>query len=187
MKRIILFLLSLSLLAAVSCGPDKPPVLTAQELTVEKEKVKNVCQRYNQASADKNWAEIVELLSRDVVFYGTDSAEVLKNFEEFQKKINEQWKHYDVMTYGEMTDVHIETDPYAQLASIIFGVPCDIRKGDKSIHYFLRVARTLKKEEGKWVISSGIVGIVKTDNTWKDFNGIAGENEKKDNAEQTGE
>lgn len=171
MKKNLLALLSLMLLLAISCGPDKPQPLSPAELEVEKEKIVDVIKRYNTASANKAWSDMVELLSKDVTFYGTDSAEVLKNFQEFQKQIYQQWELYDTMVYGDLDDVHIEIDPQGQLASIIFGVPCDITKSDKTIHYYLRIARTLIKEEKKWVIKSGIVGITKTDNTWKDFNG----------------
>ena len=170
MKSPLLALLTVLLIAASSCGPSQPLPLTDQEIAKEKEAIIDVANRYNISSASKDWSGIVELLSKKVTFYGTDSAEVLRNFEEFQAKINQQWDFYDTMIYGDMVDIHIDIDPQGQLASIIFGVPCDIVKGNKAIHYFLRVARTLKKEDGKWVICSGIVGIAKTDNTWKEFN-----------------
>ena len=54
-------------------------------------------------------------------------------------------------------------------ASIIFGVPCWIIKGDIKQHLYLRVARTLKKQQGRWVIISGIVGVTRPDDTLKDF------------------
>jgi len=128
-------------------------------LEIEKEAVIEVLQTYNRATEEENFAGILPTLSQNVFFYGTDSAEVIKDLNEFKKKITDQFNSVDKMKYGEMTDISIQMDPYANFASIIYGLPVELEmKGIKS-KMFLRGARTLMKEDGRWVIVSGIIGV----------------------------
>ena len=142
----------------VSCGPSKDP-LTLDEMNKEKEAVKQVLKAYNKAFEEQNFAGILPTLSQDVIFFGSDSAEVVSSLNDFKKKITEQFKTVEKTKYGEMTDVSIQMDPYGTFASIIYGIPMNIIIAGKQSHMFLRVARTLKKEENRWVIVSGIIGV----------------------------
>lgn len=145
------------LIILVGCGPEQDD-LTAQDYENEKKAIIQVMRDYNKAAEEKNFSAMIETLAGEVIFFGTDSAEVIKTFPDFKDKMNEQWKSFDNMKYGELYDISIQMDDKATLASIIFGSPLEITIGDKKANLFIRVARTLKKEKGKWVIVSGIVG-----------------------------
>jgi ketosteroid isomerase-like protein len=164
MKRFLPLFLTLILIFS-ACGPDKPRDLTPEQMQKEKDAIIKVNEEYNRASEDKNWSSMVELLSRDVIFFGTDSAEIIRTFADFKKKMTSQWQTYDKMVYGDLVDISIQMDNQATIASVFFGVPCDVVQSGQLTHYFLRAARTLKKEEGKWVIVSGVVGIARTGDT----------------------
>jgi ketosteroid isomerase-like protein len=155
MLRVTTLLLAIIFIS--SCSPNREP-LTTEELSKEKEAVIDVMKAYNKAFQDKNFAGILPTLSDDVIFFGTDSAEVIKSLSDFKKKITEQFNSVQKMEYGEMTDISVQMDPYGIYSSIIFGVSVDIFQNDKREHMFLRAARNLRKEEGKWVIVSGIIG-----------------------------
>lgn len=155
----------LMVLLFASCGPSRDP-LTVDELSKEKEAVKQVLKAYNKAFEDQNFAGILPTLSQDVIFFGTDSADVITSLNDFKRKITEQFKNVSNTKYGEMTDVSIQMDPYGYLASIIYGIPVNLTIGGKQEHMFLRVARTLKKEDNKWVIVSGIIGVAGGTNTF---------------------
>lgn len=148
------------IILVVSCGPSIEP-LTPQEIENEKEAILEVLKSYNTAFQQKDFAGILPTLADDVVFFGTDSSEVIKNLNEFKQKITEQFNDVDEMRYGEMTDVSIQIDPYGHFASIIYGMPLTVVKDNKIEKMFVRVARTLRKEDGRWVITSGIIGVAR--------------------------
>ncbi len=159
MKTILLLIPTLLLI--FSCCPEQKD-LTAEQLKLEKEAVINVIKAYNKAADAKNFSAMVETLAGEVTFFGTDSAEVITTFSDYKKQMLKQWDYYDEMKYGELYDVHIQMDKQVTFASAIFGVPITLRRGNQIENHFLRVARTFKKEKGKWVISSGIVGITRS-------------------------
>ncbi|MBM2816856.1 MAG: SnoaL-like protein [Ignavibacteria bacterium] len=156
MHFIYIFLISCFVFSA--CCPE-PKALTAEEISKEEAAAMKVCDDYNKASQQKNWAALVETLAGEVIFFGTDSAEIIKTFAEFKIKMLDQWKRYDKMVYGKMTDASVQMDKNATFASVIFGVPVTLTTPLSNKTYFLRVSRTLKKEKEKWVIVSGIVGV----------------------------
>jgi ketosteroid isomerase-like protein len=161
MKKFLPILFSLILLFS-SCGPDKSKELTPEQLQKEKDAIVKLNNDFNKASQEKNWTAMIDMLSKDVLFFGTDSAEVIKTFAEFKKKMTQQWATYESLTYGNLVDVCVQMDNQATFASIFFGVPLDLIQNGHKTHYFLRGARTLKKEDEKWVIVTGIVGIAKS-------------------------
>lgn len=160
------FLLLITAFIIISGCKTEPEFLPADQIEKEKAAVIKVCNDYNKASEAKSWSAMVETLAEEVKFFGTDSSEVIKTFPEFKKKMLEQWQQYDKMIYGEMVDVEVLMDRQGTIASIFFGVPVYLQHGNDSIHYFLRGARTLKKdkEKNRWFIVSGLVGIVRSNN-----------------------
>lgn len=161
MRQFVTLFSILCILFLFGCGPDKPKIYTPEQIKQEKESILNLMKLYNKASEEKSWLTLVGTLSKDIVFFGTDSSETINTITEFQRQMNKQWSTYKTMKYGEVRDVSIHMDQEANWASVIFGVPVDIQfTEDSSIHYFFRIARTLKKEDNKWVIVSGIAGIV---------------------------
>ncbi|MFP4528878.1 MAG: nuclear transport factor 2 family protein [Candidatus Kapaibacterium sp.] len=177
MKKLLLPLILIFIF--YGCEPE-PEFLTAEQIEKEKQAVVDVMKDYNKANEEKNFSAMVETLADEVTFFGTDSAEVIKTFAEFKKAMMDQWQHYDVMKYGEMSDVSIKMDANATFASVIFGMPLHIQKGDRSANVFLRVARTLEKQKGKWVITGGIVGIARSSETNGIFHAEQGIEEKAD-------
>jgi ketosteroid isomerase-like protein len=150
------------LITISACGPKKE-YLSPLEIEKEKEKVIEVIKEYQVAYDEKNFGKVVETLADDVIFFGTDSSEVIKTFADFKKAIEKQWQEYDKIIYGEMRDVSIQMDDQGTLASIIFGTNADFIVGTDTSNYYLRIARVLKKSNEKWLIVSGIVGIVRPD------------------------
>lgn len=137
-------------------------ILTAEKRKDEESKVVTTINNYNKANQEKNWYALVETLADEVVFFGTDSAEVITSFADYKKAIEKQWQEYEKTNYGELQDISIQMDNEATLATIIYGQNVELGKGNASNNYYMRGARILKKEKNKWVIVSGIVGIVRS-------------------------
>ena len=158
MKKLLL-LFGFSLVFLVSCVQNRSDELTTEQIAKEKAKVLEVMKAYNLAYQKEKFSEIIETLSEDVVFFGTDSTEVIRSLSDFKKMIQAQWEKYDIK-YGEMVDTWILMDNYGTLASMVFGVPAHVKMPDGTEQdVFFRISRTLKKQNQKWVIASGIVGI----------------------------
>lgn len=160
MKKVILTFTALCLMW--SCSDREPKFLSAEQIKQEKQDIIAVNEAYNNASEREDFAAIVETLSDEVNFFGTDSAEVIKSFSDFKEKMITQWETYDSIEYGDMQDVSIKMDPNGNLASIIFGVPLTVSRNEVVNSYYLRVSRTLEKKGENWLISQGIVGIART-------------------------
>ena len=90
-----LLLLSIIFIFFLSSCEQKKKYLTPQELEAEKEKIKLDIQNFNQASEDEDFGKMVEYLSDEVTFFGTDSSEIIKTFAEYKKAIDQQWQIYD--------------------------------------------------------------------------------------------
>lgn len=160
MMKYLLFALMISMLA-ISCQPKKK-LLTPEQIEQEKEAIVKVITDYNKASEEKDFGAVVSSLADEVIFFGTDSSEIIRTFADFKEAIQRQWQEYDKIKYGPINDVSIQMDNDATLASIIFGMSADVERSGSHNNYYLRVARTLKKKEGKWYIVSGIMGIART-------------------------
>ncbi len=159
MKKVLLLIISSVVL--FSCSGRDNQELTSQQLEAEKTKVMDAIKEYNDAYQNESFARIIELLSEDVVFFGSDKGEVIRSLNEFKKMIQEQWNHYEIK-YGNIEEPSIIIDDKATVASVIFGIPGTIRQDNgPAQQVFFRIARTLKKQDKRWVISSGIVGIAK--------------------------
>ncbi len=159
MKKILL--LSLIFIIPLSCSTEKEEKrLSYKQIEKEKEAIIQTMRNYNTAYENKNFAALTETLADEVLFFGTDSSEVIRTFADFKKKMLQQWELFDELNYGKMKDVSIKMDDKGTWASIIFGIPLEVTIDKKSTKLFLRVQRTMKKEQGKWVISSGVVGLV---------------------------
>jgi ketosteroid isomerase-like protein len=155
------FLVSLLLLSALlySCGPEKPKSLSDDQIKKEKQEVQNVIEQYHKAYDEKSMNKLTELLSRDPIFFGTDSSEIIKSLPAFKEAMEAQWKIFKEEKFGTIADISIQMDERANFASIIYGMPCDRIGFDGNIeHKFLRYTKILKKEGNKWLIVSGIAG-----------------------------
>jgi ketosteroid isomerase-like protein len=121
-----------------------------------------VIENYNRASERKNFAELVNTLADSVTFFGTDEGEIITKFADFKKAIENQWNEYDYTRYTPLSDVYIVMDKNATIASILFGVNFEANKGGITENLYLRGARTLKKQDVKWVIVSGLLSVPRT-------------------------
>ena len=151
-------------LAFMGCGKTgvQEQPLTSQEREAEKQAILRTLEIYSEAATERNWAKMVTTLADEVTFFGTDSGEVTKNFNEFKSTIQKQWEKYEVIGYGKAQDVFIQLDDYARFASVVFGAPIYLGATSEKVDtIFALYQRTLKKDPRRkdWVITSGILTI----------------------------
>ena len=162
-KFILLACISIFILAGCMGNGTKP--LTGTQLAKEKAKVMEVINQYNDASNKKSFSTIIQTLDENVVFFGSDSTEIIRSLNDFKKMIQSQWNQLDIQS-GSMVDTWIEMDPTGTLASVVFGQPSVITLPDGTKqNAFFRIARTLKKKDNQWLIVSGIVSMTSSNPT----------------------
>ena len=168
-KSTILLLMSFCCLCIflTSCGQSgvREKLLTEQEKRIEKDSIVRVLTLYNEAAQERNWSKMVSTLADEVTFFGTDSGEVSRCFNDFKNTMQRQWEEYETFQYGEIQDLYIELDDYARYANVIFGAPLIFgRSGEKPDTVFVVLQRTLNKNpiRKNWEIRSGILTIART-------------------------
>jgi ketosteroid isomerase-like protein len=149
----------LAIMLIISACTETITPLTQQEIAREKEQIIKTIKDFNKAFEQKDFSGILPTLSDDVIFFGTDSAEVINSLTDFKKKITDQFNAVSKLNYGELTDVSVQIDKYGTFATIIYGLPATVEQEGKIQHLYLRASRTLKKEDDKWLIVSGIIGV----------------------------
>ncbi len=157
MKK-LLTLFIIAIVAFSGCDNEKK-YLTLDEIKQEENAIIKTLIANNKASEDENFAELLKTLADSVVFFGSDQGEVIKTFADYKDAIQKQWAEYDYTKYGEITDLFIAMDKNATLASVIYGIPFHAQAGALTEDLFLRVSKTLRKQNDKWVIVSGIISI----------------------------
>ena len=135
MFRSLLYCALLSVLL-VGCGPSKSTELSGEQIAQEKEKVIQVIKDYNTAFEEKKFEPIVRTLSDDVVFFGSDSSEIISSLSDFKKNIQDQWNNFDIK-YGEMYNKSIIMDNTGSFASIIYGTPATVKLKIKRFYFAL--------------------------------------------------
>ena len=153
-----LTLFIIAIIAFSGCGNDKK-YLTLDEIKQEEEAIIKTIIANNKANEEENFAELLKTLGDSVVFFGSDQGEVIKTFADYKDAIQKQWEEYEYTKYGEITDLFIAMDKNATLASVIYGIPFEGKIGNLKEELFLRVSKTLRKQNDRWVIVSGINSI----------------------------
>lgn len=154
MKRCIAFMIALGLLTG--CTEKKP----APDMAKEKAAVEAAINGFDQAYQSKDFEALKKLFSSspDMVWFGTDSAEVIMGIAGWQAQTTADWLLFESIKMGEPRHLSILIDNDAQLASAIYEVSVDAVIGGKPAHLILRFASTLRKENGEWRFAQGAVG-----------------------------
>lgn len=151
MRHVILVLLSIVLIAG--CAPQK---LTNEQIATEKKAIEGLITKFHSAYQAKDVTGITDLFSKgELMFFGTDSAEVLKNASDVQKEFKADSELVGSAKLGTIRNLSIQVASSGDLASAVYEVPGDLVTADKSSHALIRFAMTFKKEKNVWKIVQG--------------------------------
>lgn len=154
MYRTMLVLLVASLL--VGCSPQK---LTVEDIAKEKKAVDVVLANFWKAYEMKDVAAMSKLLSPSsgIMFFGTDSVEVMKSAAQWDAEMKDDMQLFDSFKAGEPRNLSTQIDSYGELASTICEVPVDMTIAGQMSHSLARLAVTMKNDKGEWHIVQGMV------------------------------
>ncbi|HTY01367.1 MAG TPA: hypothetical protein VMG09_15185, partial [Bacteroidota bacterium] len=102
MYRIVAFVLIVVL--CVGCGPTK---MSPGDITVQKKAVESLASGFWKANEAKDLPALTKLFttSGDLMFYGTDSAEVIKTVSQWEAQAKADWELFQSIKFGEMRNV----------------------------------------------------------------------------------
>ena len=150
--------ISLLVIAALvsGCGPKK---LNVQDIAREKKAVESVITTFWKAYESKDLAAMDKFLSTspEVVFFGTDSAEVVKSPAQWEIQKRDDMQLFEAFKAGELRNLSIQVDSYGELASSVCEIPLDMKIGGQMSHSLARIAMTMKKEKGDWRTIQGML------------------------------
>jgi ketosteroid isomerase-like protein len=151
MRHVILVLFSIVLIAG--CGPQK---LTNEQIATEKKAIEGLITKFHSAYEAKDVTGITDLFSKgELTFFGTDSAEVLKNASDVQKEFKADSELVGSAKLGTIRNLSIQVASMGDLASAVYEVPGDLVMAGQSSHALIRFAMTFKKENNVWKIVQG--------------------------------
>jgi ketosteroid isomerase-like protein len=147
--------LVLLMVIASGCSSQKP---AAEDIAKEKEAVKAVIADFSQAYQSKDLAGVTKLISSsgEFLFFGTDSAEVLKSKADFETQMNNDWQLFESAKLGEPRNLSIQMSNDGQLAFAIYEASFDATIGGQPSHSLVRFAHGMRKEEGQWRFIQGM-------------------------------
>jgi ketosteroid isomerase-like protein len=149
MRRAAAFLAAAAL--AVACAP-KPP--TAEEIAREKAAVTNAIWQLDKAYSAKDTAGVLAGApdSGAILYFGTDSAEVMRSRADYLAQMRADWALMDSVKFGPFRNIDVLMSANGDVASVVAEQAADAYVGKQHQHSFWRFARGLKKMNGRWVI-----------------------------------
>jgi ketosteroid isomerase-like protein len=156
MYRLISSLVIIALLSG--CGPRKMP---PGDIVTEKKAIESLVSNFWKAFESKNLAALTKLYttSGDLMFFGTDSAEVIRTIAQWEAQVKNDWEMFQTVKFGELKNISTIVANDGELGSIVCETPVDMTVGGQQSHSLFRFAGTLRRENGEWRFVHGMVAM----------------------------
>lgn len=153
--------LSLLFVIAFLVSGCKSEKLTSDEINAEKDKVKTRIESFLLSYASKDMSKILAMLSssKEFHFLGSDVSEINNSVADFQNQLDQDWKLFESVHFGEIRNLSIRISECGDLAAVVFDAPMTVTvKGNQS-KFFFRMSNTFVKESGLWQLVQGLGSI----------------------------
>lgn len=155
--KILAWLFIIALVVS-GCKSEK---LTSEQIDTEKTKIKTRIETFLISYEKKDINTIISMLSssKDFNFLGSDVSEINKNKADFQNQLDQDWKLFESVDFGEIRNLSIRISECGDLAVAVLDAPMTvIVKGNQS-KFIFRLSLTFVKENGLWQIVQGLGSI----------------------------
>lgn len=145
----------------IGCHSEK---LTQEELNSEKERVQTRIENFLNAYANKDMDSIMPMLagSEDFQFFGSDVSEVNKSKADFQNQIDQDWKLFKTIQFGELRNLSIKISDCGDLAVASYEIPMAVSIGETQSKFIFRMSNAFIKDQGLWKLVQGFASIPST-------------------------
>jgi ketosteroid isomerase-like protein len=153
MRNILPFVTALGLLAG--CAPKG---LTPEQVVQEKEAIKTAILTYHKGYETKDHKVFEDLLSTspDLMFFGTDIAEIVRSSAEMDMQKDYDFQLFETAKFGELQHLAIQVSDDGSLASAVYQVPLEMTMGGQTSSSMFRLAFAYRKEDGSWKLVQGM-------------------------------
>jgi len=154
----IFALLFIAFLLLSGCKSEK---LTSEQIDSEKDKIKTRIETFLISYAKKDMSTIVSMLSssKEFNFLGSDVSEINKSKADFQNQLDQDWKLFDTIQFGEIRNLSIRISECGDLAVAVFDAPMTVTVKGNQAKFFFRMSNTFAKENGLWQLVQGLGSI----------------------------
>jgi len=147
----LLFVITLLM---IGCKSEK---LTSDEINAEKDKVKTRIESFLVSYANKDMNTVISMLSasKEFKFLGSDVSEINNSKSDFQNQLDQDWKLFESIHFGEIRNLSIKISECGDLAAAVFDAPMTVVVKENQSKFFLRMSNTFIKENGLWQLVQG--------------------------------
>lgn len=135
--------------------------LTSEQIDTERDKIKTRIESFLISYAKKDLNTILSMLSssQDFKFLGSDVSEINNNKSDFQNQLDQDWKLFDTVQFGEIRNLSVMISGNGDLAIAVFDAPMTVVVNGNQSKFIFRMANTFTKENGLWMLVQGLVSI----------------------------
>lgn len=154
----IFAILFIAALLVTGCKSEK---LSSDQINSEKDKIKARIESFLISYTKKDMNTIINMLSasKEFHFLGSDVSEINKNKSDFQNQLDQDWKLFDSVQFGEIRNLSIRISDCGDLAVAVYDAPMTVVvKGNQS-KFFFRMSNTFVKENNLWQLVQGLASI----------------------------
>jgi hypothetical protein len=118
-------------------------------------------ERLLAAYEGKEMNSLVKMLStsKEFFYFGSDIAEVNQSTTDFQNQIDQDWKLFDNIDFGEIRNLSIRISSSADLAAAVYEVPVTADIKGVQTKFMMRMSLIFVNENGLWQLVQGMSSI----------------------------
>lgn len=150
--------LSLIFIIAFLVSGCKSEKLTSEQIDSEKDKIKTRIESFLISYAKKDMNTITAMLSasKEFNFLGSDVSEINQNKSDFQNQLDQDWKLFESVHFGEIRNLSIRISECGDLAVAVFDAPMTVTVRGNQSKFFFRMSNTFLRENGLWQLVQGL-------------------------------
>lgn len=154
----ILSIIIIAVFIISGCKSDK---LTSDQISSETVKIKTRIETFLQSYSKKDMNTIITMLSnsKEFHFLGSDVSEINKSKSDFQNQLDQDWKLFDSIHFGEIRNLSVQISGCGDLAIAVYEAPMTVVVRSNQSKFFFRMAITFIKENGLWQLVQGLASI----------------------------
>lgn len=155
---LLLGLFALFLLPACENTEATPPAEEAPGMSADeaRSQIDSLIQVFLSTYSTKNPDNMAAMVTDDLHFFGTDSAEVITNSAGFREQMSNDFKLFETARFEAVRHRSIVLDEDNELASAVFEVPVTMTAGEQSNRAVIRFAQTFRREGDSWRLVQGM-------------------------------
>lgn len=135
--------------------------LTTEQINSESVKIKTRIESFLQSYSKKDINTVITMLStsKEFHFLGSDISEISRSKSDFQNQLDQDWKLFDSIHFGEIRNLAVKISVCGDLAVAVYEAPMTVVVRSNQSKFIFRMANTFVKENGLWQLVQGLASI----------------------------